>query len=58
MGNSTGEVGEGARGCREEGAGWGMEGGVGSCGKSRRWEEYRQTVSQTDRERNGGEGRL
>ena len=58
MGNSSGEVGEGARGCRGEGAG-DMEGGVGPYGRRRRRgeEEEEEEVGRTDRQM-GGEGRL
>lgn len=62
MGNSSGEVGEGARGCRGEvwvGGGGSMEGGVGPYGKGaegkkRRWEGRtdRDMEERTDYEKN------
>lgn len=53
MGNSSGEVGEGAQGCGEEGE------GVGHGGRGRFIRSDEEVGrGQTDRQRDGGEGRL
>lgn len=54
MGNSSGEVGEGARGCRGGGGGVVMEGGgVGSYGRRSRGGVDTQTDRRTERWRRG-----